>query len=78
MYHVSAQGIDERMINVHYYYDHLFLANVHNHIPLHKIKAGDKMLMLSFSNTNTHTHIHVYTHTHTHIHIHHSITTRTV
>ena len=21
MYHVSAQGIDERMINVHYYYD---------------------------------------------------------
>ena len=20
MYHVSAQGIDERMINVHYYY----------------------------------------------------------
>ena len=22
MYHVSAQGIDERMINVHYYYLH--------------------------------------------------------
>ena len=22
MYHVSAQGIDERMINVHYYYYH--------------------------------------------------------
>ena len=22
MYHVSAQGIDERMINVHYYYFH--------------------------------------------------------
>ena len=21
MYHVSAQGVDERMINVHYYYD---------------------------------------------------------
>ena len=24
MYHVSAQGIDERMINVHYYYYKLF------------------------------------------------------
>ena len=23
MYHVSAQGIDERMINVHYYYYYL-------------------------------------------------------
>ena len=22
MYHVSAQGIDERMINVHYYYNY--------------------------------------------------------
>ena len=22
MYHVSAQGVDERMINVHYYYDY--------------------------------------------------------
>ena len=22
MYHVSAQGVDERMINVHYYYYH--------------------------------------------------------
>ena len=22
MYHVSAQGIDERVINVHYYYQH--------------------------------------------------------
>ena len=21
MYHVSAEGVDERMINVHYYYD---------------------------------------------------------
>ena len=24
MYHVSAQGIDERMINVHYYYYYYF------------------------------------------------------
>ena len=23
MYHVSAQGVDERMINVHYYYDYI-------------------------------------------------------
>ena len=23
MYHVSAQGVDERMINVHYYYHHI-------------------------------------------------------
>ena len=23
MYHVSAQGIDERIINVHYYYYHM-------------------------------------------------------
>ena len=22
MYHVSAQGVDERMINVHYYYQY--------------------------------------------------------
>ena len=22
MYHVSAQGVDERMINIHYYYKH--------------------------------------------------------
>ena len=27
MYHVSAQGVDERMINVHYYYYyHVFWA----------------------------------------------------
>ena len=25
MYHVSAQGVDERMINVHYYYSMLYL-----------------------------------------------------
>ena len=27
MYHVSAQGVDERMINVHYYYNYMELAN---------------------------------------------------
>ena len=33
MYHVSAQGIDERVINVHYYYWHgcnLLLNFVHH------------------------------------------------
>ena len=28
MYHVSAQGVDERMINVHYYY---YKYKVHKH-----------------------------------------------
>ena len=27
MYHVSAQGVDERMINVHYYYTSRLLAS---------------------------------------------------
>ena len=27
MYHVSAQGVDERMINVHYYYYNYFHVN---------------------------------------------------
>ena len=26
MYHVSAQGVDERMINVHYYYLGLYVS----------------------------------------------------
>ena len=29
MYHVSAQGVDERMINVHYYY--YLRQKVHNY-----------------------------------------------
>ena len=28
MYHVSAQGVDERMINVHYYY----ISNISNRV----------------------------------------------
>ena len=28
MYHVSAQGVDERMINVHYYYYYTVISNV--------------------------------------------------
>ena len=31
MYHVSAQGIDERMINAHYYYIALFSALEQTH-----------------------------------------------
>ena len=26
MYQVSAHGVDERMINVRYYYDHFYIA----------------------------------------------------
>ena len=28
MYHVSAQGVDERMINVHYYYYIIILVTI--------------------------------------------------
>ena len=28
MYHVSAQGVDERMINVHYYYYYYYSRTV--------------------------------------------------
>ena len=28
MYHVSDQGVDERMINVHYYYYYYYVLNV--------------------------------------------------
>ena len=27
MYHVSAQGVDERMINIHYYYCNVVCLN---------------------------------------------------
>ena len=27
MYHVSAQGVDERMINVHYYYNYRAMSS---------------------------------------------------
>ena len=33
MYHVNAQGVDERMINVHYYYDDYYY-NQHGGIPM--------------------------------------------
>ena len=29
MYHVSAQGVDERMINVHYYYYYQVIRSLH-------------------------------------------------
>ena len=37
MYHVSAQGIDERMINVHYYYYFLLFSEMQTE-ELHKLK----------------------------------------
>ena len=36
MYHVSAQGVDERMIYVHYYYYYYYFII----IKLYKILAG--------------------------------------
>ena len=33
MYHVSTQGIDERMINVHYYYYNLQVKSVYFNCP---------------------------------------------
>ena len=28
MYHVSAQGVDERMVNAHYYYSNLLCSHL--------------------------------------------------
>ena len=43
MYHVSAQGVGERMINVHYYYclDDFFLLVVIIHVRLGSISLPD-------------------------------------
>ena len=37
MYHVSAQGVDERMINVHYYY--YYLVAVFETARLHYVQS---------------------------------------
>ena len=29
MYHVSAQGVDERMVNVHNYYHYIFIIIIY-------------------------------------------------
>ena len=34
MYQVSAQGVDERMTNVHYYYYHTVIKHINDHILL--------------------------------------------
>ena len=34
MYHVSGQGVDERMINVHYYYYYYYYYNYYIEISL--------------------------------------------
>ena len=46
MYHVSAQGVDERMINVHYYYCYYYYYDHHHHHHHHleldcNIRLGD-------------------------------------
>ena len=42
MYHVSAQGVDERMTNVHYYY--LLQSNNNNHFVSSNISKFDPQL----------------------------------
>ena len=42
MYHVSAQGVDERMINVHYYYYCAILADT--------LSLASTISMRAFSN----------------------------
>ena len=42
MYHVSAQGVDERMINVHYYYYYCS-----KYYTVKRIKKGGKWLAYS-------------------------------
>ena len=38
MYHVSAQGVDERMINVHYYYYYYFAILISSSTVIHSVK----------------------------------------
>ena len=66
MYHVSAQGVDERMINVHYYYYyydlgtlnvlHLQTVNTENETANNYMKYP--FWHLSIRRTHTHTHTH--------------------
>ena len=55
MYDVSAQGIDEHMINVHYYY-HCYYYYAHSFTCVHTHRH----------NTHTHTHTHTPPYKHTH------------
>ena len=43
MYHVRAQGVDERMINVHYYYVPVCVSVLHIYKPL---KLCSKLISL--------------------------------
>ena len=47
MYHVSAQGIDERMINAHYYYYYTRRKTTHTHTDGHNEKQNCLSLSLS-------------------------------
>ena len=45
MYHVSAQGVDERMINVHYYYYNKYssspVRSMFGELTVHPIENGE-------------------------------------
>ena len=43
MYHVSAQGVDERMINVHYYYYYTVEISQAYREGLNKILKGENL-----------------------------------
>ena len=61
MQHMSAQGVDERMINVHYYYLHkspnhnqkagLQLLTQHSQRQLSQVKTGQQEARLSIYNS---------------------------
>ena len=65
MYHVSAQGVDERMISVHYYYKH-----THTRTHIHRTPTPQRKHTQTHAHTHTNTRTHKHTHTHTHKHTH--------
>ena len=67
MYHVSAQGVDERMINVHYYYNNI---NDNNSLVITHHPGKSRIAYASHLNTHTHTHTHTHAHTQTLSHTH--------
>ena len=50
MYHVSAQGVDERMINVHYYYNTSNFSAVHMNRNPFSCSYGERKRALIVSN----------------------------
>ena len=45
MYHVSAQGVDERMINVHYYYYCLSIILIEQNAFYEKASSSDAVYL---------------------------------